>query len=52
MFYIILLVMNVTLLCIYFEMCYSVFLLWSQINKVIWFAQNLLGMLYYQHWQI
>ena len=48
MFYVILLVINVTLFCIYFKMCCSAFLLWSQINKVIWFAQNQLGLLYYQ----
>ena len=42
------LVINVTLLCIYYEICSSSFLLWSLNNKVIWFAQNQLGMLYYQ----
>ena len=48
MFYVILLVINVTLLCIYYEMCCSVLLLWSQTNKVIWSAQNQLSILYYQ----
>ena len=48
MFYIILLVISVTLLCIYYEMCCSVFLQWSQTNSIIWFAQNHLGILYYQ----
>ena len=47
MFYIILLVINVTLLCIYYEVRCSVLLLWSQTNKVIWLTQNQLGMLCY-----
>ena len=46
-FYVILLMINVTLLCIYHEMCCSVFLLQSLIHKVMWFAQNQLGLLYY-----
>ena len=48
MFYVICLVINVTLLCIYYEMCCFTFLLWSLINKVIWFARNQLDLLYYQ----
>ena len=48
MFHITFLVINVTLLCMYYKMCCSIFSLWSLNNKVIWFAENKMGMLYYQ----
>ena len=48
MFYIILLVISATLFCIYYKICCSVFLQWSQTNNIIWFAQNQLGILYYR----
>ena len=48
MFYIILIVLSVTLLCIYYERCCSIFLQWSQINSIIWITHEQLGILYYQ----
>ena len=47
MFYIIFIVASVTILCICYTMCCSVFLHLSN-NSIIWFTQKQLGILYYE----
>ena len=46
MFYIILIVISVTISYIYYKMCCSVFFHWS--NSIIWFPQKQLGIQYYR----
>ena len=47
MFYVILIVISVTILCICYEMCCSVFFQQSN-SSIMWFTQKQLGILYYQ----